>query len=311
MPWVEDVGAPRPARAGPGRDPGRAPGCIAVLPPGPGVCRICCAASGDGARVCWNCRRTCDQLGAPLVPITPVSLATRDSAVYHLLRRYKSADPVAGLQRQHLAALLSVFFGRHLACIAPGGIDAVAVVPSSTDSRPPPHPLSTVLSSIDGLPPVLHCLVPGSDPAGHRRAGRLAVSVTSSLRGARVLVVDDVCTTGAHLQSAVWAVRAGGAAAVHPVVVGRFLRRDWPASRTLLRLACDHRWDAGCCIRCAAAPGGVAAGDSGVTTTRKGPPPTLPTCTTIGTRQPSPLLRSERRKGEEDLWEFRTGSAVR
>jgi len=208
--------------------------------------------------VCANCRRTCRQLGAPLVSVSPISLATRDSAIYHLLRQYKSAHPVAGPQRRHLADLLALFFDRHLDCVAPGGIDAVAVVPSSTGIRTPPHPLATVLSGIGGLPPVLPCLSLGTDPAGHHRASRAAVSVTLSLRGLRVLVVDDVCTTGAHLQSAVWAIRAGGAAAVHAVVVGRFLRQDWPASCALLARAFEHRWDQHSCVTCVGDRGTIA-----------------------------------------------------
>lgn len=236
-------------------DTGLPAACTTVKPPGPGVCGVCCSGVDGAYPVCSNCHESRRQLGHPLEPVTPISLATPGSRLYRALRQYKSTRPVSIPQRRDLAALLALFFRRHLSCLAPDGIDTVLVVPSLSGRRPSPHPLGVVLGMVDDLPPALDCLHPGREAVGHRRAARDGIRVTRSLAGRRVLLVDDTCTTGAHLQSAASAVLGSGASAVHPVVIARFLRQDWPPSRRILRWSAAHPWHPDRCIRCAA-PGG-------------------------------------------------------
>jgi phosphoribosylpyrophosphate synthetase len=177
-------------------------------------------------------------------------LVTQSSALYHVLRQYKSNSPIAGRQARRLTTLFADFFDRHLPCIAPGRIDIVAVVPSSIEMRSPPHPLTAVLADIGLCARVLTCLERGGVPASHRHASRGSFSVTEQVEGARVLLVDDVCTTGAHIQSAAWALRAAGAIGISAVVAGRFVRDDCSSSRRLLEQAYRREWDLDACVRC-------------------------------------------------------------
>ncbi|MGZ6589748.1 MAG: ComF family protein, partial [Solirubrobacteraceae bacterium] len=52
-------------------------------------------------------------------------------------------------------------------------------------------------------------------------AGAFRVRVPGRVRGRRVVLVDDVCTTGATLAACVAALREAGAAEVRAVVVAR------------------------------------------------------------------------------------------
>lgn len=225
--------------------------CIAVKPPGPGVCEICCTGVEAEYPVCFVCRDIQRQIDHALSPITPISLTTADSQVYTALFQYKSgrAGP-AEVQRHRLAALLSVFLRVHLGCVAPGGVDTVLVVPSLSGRRPSPHPLFGVVGMTDMLPPLLDCLQPGTAAIGHRQAARDAVTCTRSLTGRRVLLVDDTYTSGACLQSSAYAAAAAGATTVHPIVFGRFMRKGWAPSNALLGWSTSHPWDPERCIHC-------------------------------------------------------------
>jgi len=225
--------------------------CVAVKPPGPGVCEICCTGIAVGYPVCFVCRDIQRQIDHPLSPITPISLTTADSQVYTALFQYKSgrAGP-AVVHRHRLSALLSVFLRIHLGCLAPDGVDTVLVVPSLSGRRPSPHPLFGVVQMTDMLPPLLDCLQPGPAAVGHRKAARDAVRCTRSLSGRRVLLVDDTYTSGACLQSSAYAAAAAGAKSVHPIVFGRFMKRDWAQSSALLGWSTSHPWSLDRCIHC-------------------------------------------------------------
>jgi ComF family protein len=62
----------------------------------------------------------------------------------------------------------------------------------------------------------------GLDPAARRLNVQAAFAPTSTeLRGQRVLLIDDVCTTGATLDACAGALYAGGARAVYGLTVAR------------------------------------------------------------------------------------------
>lgn len=229
------------------------PACLPVRPAGPEACATCHGAiepALDPSPTCAACRSVAAQLDRPLVPVIPVSLTTAGSGLHRALCRYKSLGADAGAHARHLAALLGVFVAHHVACAAPGGADAVLVVPSLGGRRPAPHPLHEVLGMVPTLPPVLDCLVQGPAPVRHRRASSLGLVCTRTLAGRRVLVVDDTYTSGAHLQSAGVAAASAGAVVVGGLVAGRFVRGGTAGEDGLLQWARNGHWVPERCARC-------------------------------------------------------------
>lgn len=190
-----------------------------------GTCRICGDGTGFGYHLCLSCRAVALGLGRPLVPITAIRVVGPRSGLYRALRQYKSGAPhVAHRQERRLAAILDAFCARHLAEMAHGGVDLTVVVPSGRGNRPPPHPLARAVASAHHLPPVRDLLVAGPGVVGARQPALDAYRVAPGVAGMRVLLVDDVYTSGAHLQSAAAALHDAGAASVAAVVIGRYDR---------------------------------------------------------------------------------------
>ncbi len=174
--------------------------------------------------MCTSCRDVAVALRRPPVPVNPVALVARSSPLYRALRQYKSGESaVAARQSARLARLLDAFFTEHAARIAPGGLDACAVVPSPRAGRPPPHPLAAVVAATGSLPPTADVLAAGDADITHRRPAPAGYRVSTDASGARLLLVDDVYTSGAHFQSAAAALWEAGARAVHGLVIGRFV----------------------------------------------------------------------------------------
>lgn len=195
------------------------------------VCRICAGPASWRYSLCTSCRDVALSLGRPLVPVRAIVTVTASSALYRALRQYKSATHVAARrQAALLTVLLADFAGAHRSGMPPVGADAAVVVPSGPRGRPAPHPLVAVATTA-GLGPVAAWLAARSAPSGpvtHRRACRDAFVASPDVAGRRVLLLDDVYTTGAHLQSAAAALVDAGAAEVRALVIARFAR--WPLS---------------------------------------------------------------------------------
>lgn len=178
-----------------------------------------------------SCRAVAIGLQRPLVPVTAIRVVGPRSGLYRALRQYKSGEPeVAHRQQRRLAAIVDAFCARHLAALAPGGLDATVVVPSGLGGRPRPHPLAQVLASTAHLPPILDGLAPAGGTAGHRRPDAGAYRAAPDVAGLRLLLVDDVYTSGAHLQSAARALLDAPAASVVALVIGRY-ERGGPGGR--------------------------------------------------------------------------------
>lgn len=178
--------------------------------------------------LCTSCRDVAVSLGRPLVPVTSIAVVTASSSLYRALREYKCATHVvARRQTARLAALLRRF-ARGRVGDALGEADATVVVPSGPSGRPPPHPLSAVASAaaLGPVAPWLRTRRDPSTPIVHRRASRDAFVASREVAGRRLLLLDDVYTTGAHLQSAAAALEEAGAAEVRSLVIARFAR--WP-----------------------------------------------------------------------------------
>lgn len=209
-------GARRPRAPVRRRNPARAPG----------ACRICGDTTAFGYGLCLSCRAVALGLGRPLVPVTAIRVVGPESGLYRALRQYKSGEAsVAHRQERRLAAMLDAFCGRHLAALAPDGLDLSVVVPSGHAQRPPPHPLARAVASTAHLPPHRDVLRAGPGVVGHRQPALDAYQADRCVAGKRILVVDDVYTSGAHLQSAAAVLHDAGAASVVALVIGRYDRR--------------------------------------------------------------------------------------
>jgi predicted amidophosphoribosyltransferase len=228
-------------------------GCIAVKPPGPGVCEVCCGAVDGPDRICWSCRLIGRMLRVPLRRVTPISLAAPDTPIYSMLVQYKGRDEqTARHRRARLARLIGAFLELHLACVAPEGVDAVAVVPSLR-GRPGAHPLELTVRMVQPAPLLADALVPGPGRV-HRNVSSATAYVARPdlVGGRRVLLVDDLYASGAHLHSAALALHQAGARTVFPLVVARRQNRTWRPSCSLLAwtVAGGNRWSPERCMHC-------------------------------------------------------------
>ncbi len=105
------------------------------------------------------------------------------------------------------------------------GVDGVVVVPST--DRLPPHPFVAVLDSLHLDVPLVHGLVRTAAHLGFRRPNPQGYAVTDAVRhGMRLLVADDVYTTGARANSAASALRAAGAHVAGLLVLARRVNPD-------------------------------------------------------------------------------------
>jgi len=235
-----------------------------VSPPGPGVCVICAAGAPRDRAMCGTCHRLSRRSTVPLGPMLPISMAPDGSGIYQALWAYKAAtDPLQrAWRRGALADLIGRFLEVHGRCINEEGWDIVCTVPSLR-ARAGPHPLDAVVDAAlhQGSPgtmrlPIRRGVLRPGPWAGATRRGAAQVDAFGTDRravgGRRVLLLDDVCTSGAHIQSARAAVLRAGARCVDAVVVGRRIQRWWPDNRAILEWAsrAEHRWDPQRCSRC-------------------------------------------------------------
>jgi hypothetical protein len=181
------------------------------------------------------------RLGLPLVPVLPGHLCPVPGSLYTVLMGYKES-PVDEARRrfsQLVCRFFADFFVTHRMCLdeaTAAGVDLVLPVPSS--ARPGPTPLE----GIDGLDTLcLASLAPGAVWApralqraegaiGHMRPNALAFTVPASwretVRGARVVLIDDTYVSGARSQSAAAALRRAGGRPLLIVPMGRVIRPD-------------------------------------------------------------------------------------
>lgn len=179
------------------------------------------------------------QLGGKLTRSVPVSLFSTSSLLHELLVDYKAAPSSISRResRTLLAQILEAFLRTHLHCLVDpllsDGRAALAVpVPSSShfrDSWGGEHPLVGLLETALGGRPGLvlsQVLAKGPDTVAHLRASPRGFRVIGSVKGRRVVVVDDTYTTGSRSQSAAACLKIAGAEVVAIVPVGRLIHPD-------------------------------------------------------------------------------------
>lgn len=211
-----------------------------VPPPqgGPSVCPRCRSWKDRAeAEDCSNCGDIAVTLGVPALNLSVVTLYRKPSVLrdwltfYKKGRRPEEAAPPPDLQAQeHVRALIHEFLQTNSQRLRAsyGDFDAVVVVPST--DRPPPHPLEMMLAGTElaSTPGILRRT---GAPLGFRQPSADAYEAISSVSGdgddRRILLVDDVYTTGARINSAAYALSNAGKQVVGALVLARRVNPDF------------------------------------------------------------------------------------
>lgn len=188
-------------------------------------------------------------LADPL-PISLVTLYAKPSDLRDWLTRYKGregdADPWDAQAEAHVQSLYRQFFDRHRSRLyALERADVITVVPST--DRPPPHPLEALLAPLDIGTPMERVLHRTDEPIGFRQPNSKAYRAGQT-DASRVYLVDDVYTTGAHLNSAAQALRLAGVEVTGALVLARRINPDYnEAARRLWDRArsVPYSWETG------------------------------------------------------------------
>ncbi|GAA3420748.1 phosphoribosyltransferase [Streptosporangium vulgare] len=243
-----------------------------------GVCRICHTGpknkidTGEPYDICSSCKRTTDRLYRPTTNVVPISLAVRegdDNGLYRIVA-YKGgvrASPSWLKPQTVMAATLARFYQAHEACLtglARGPFTLVTTIPSTRKNRrtETPHILTQVIDKIKALKdlhqPNLLLANDEHTPALHDRdSHRRAFHVTGAhkeprvLRGQRILLIDDLFVSGAHVQSAASALFEQGAEEVVALVILRVIvpSGQYPNRMTIWQEATAEPFDFDrCCI---------------------------------------------------------------
>jgi len=201
-----------------------------VRPPSADQSGTCprCATWNDQpeATECSNCTEVREALGSMALTIDPVSLYRKPSTLRDWLTQYKGrtddTEPFVAAYISFVRALLGRFIienGSRLGSLA-GPVDCLTVVPST--HREPPHPLEAVLRSLPISCAVEDMLIRSTGTLGFRIPARDGYATTAvSPPGQRIVLVDDVYTTGARINSAAHALKKVGHEVVAAIVVGR------------------------------------------------------------------------------------------
>jgi competence protein ComFC len=189
--------------------------CRYALPPHPMLC-IRCHSLSPGYRTCAKCR--------PHQTVSRVFIAgLYENSLKTVIGRLKYHRAIAAVAA--LAPLLSEI-------LPPEKWDAIVPVPSTSSRHRargynPAALLSRQLTLVSGAPhlPVLR-RIGQARQVGAKRAERLtqltgSFYTTTSLEGMRILLVDDVVTTGATIHECARTLRDSGAQSVDAVVLAR------------------------------------------------------------------------------------------
>ncbi|WP_143737817.1 hypothetical protein [Microbispora sp. GKU 823] len=250
----------------------------AVPPVRLGVCRICHSGPnnrGDGKPwpTCASCKRTTQNLTGYTENVVPISLTTKETQLYDVLVREKTPYGVTGRRSRvdFLAATVTHFYQKHAGCLrglAGGSFTIVATIPSTGAERPvQAFPLmDAVVGKVSALARLFRPLLLQADGEfapvlAARKSHSNAFRVRGGeLNGERVLLVNDLFVSGAHLQSAASALIAKGAQTVVALVVARLMNpaSTDPYSAKIWQESCDRPFSFDRCCVCESACGRAA-----------------------------------------------------
>jgi hypothetical protein len=194
------------------------------------VCPVCRSWREVDDRLCDNCTENEEALERASVKVIPISLYRKPSKLRDWLTYYKPGDDeFHGEYGQLLATVIGRFtmeWGDDLVRFC-GGLDSICVVPSTT--RFPPHPLAAIVDQ--HIPDLAESrkelLTRGRGDLGHRVASVEGFVARDVSPEERVLLLDDVYTTGARAQSAAYELARVGAVVPGILVVGRRVNPDY------------------------------------------------------------------------------------
>lgn len=204
-----------------------------VQPPadGPGICSRCrtwANSRADGAGhglECENCTEVREALDMDPLRFAVVSLYKKPSDLRDWLTRYKGRDDQEDVHEPAFVEIVRSIVGRFVIEhgeafeTTAGPFEGIVVVPSTT--RPAPHPLEAILKSLDLDVPLVPLLERGGGDLGFRRPAKAGYRVTGDHTPMRLLVVDDVYTTGSRLNSAAAALCAADHQVAGALVLAR------------------------------------------------------------------------------------------
>jgi len=236
-------------------EPGSGLGAEGLLAPrrGLGVCQICFNLIGPD---CLRCR-ACNAVENHLDALAPISYSVGGSGLHREIAAYKrDAEPFVQHAVRDLGAILERFLAAHELCVGAGEpFHLVTTVPSSDPQRDRHNQLRRIVAELVPAVSARHqrLLVPSGVAVPARAFNRGRYRALDSLSGQRVLLIDDMWTTGASAQSAAAVLRGAGASYVAAVVIGRHLNRNYADNQA--RLTQLHRgfsWES--CALCLPAP---------------------------------------------------------
>lgn len=204
------------------------------MPPtiGVDVCPECHSWKQEADDRCSNCQQAVEELGFRCPVVIPVSLYRKPSKLRDWLKFYKPNDEASRPEyASPLGAILARFWVEATSALEAsiGSWDALAIVPSS--ARAGPHPFTDVAAIASRLYganwPVLQALERGNGPLGHRVMSQTAYRTVGAEPGQRILLLDDVLTTGSRMHSAASALNAAGVVVVAGVVLGRRINPEY------------------------------------------------------------------------------------
>jgi len=186
------------------------------------VCPVCLGPLNLGFARCYACSQLLPQMPAALPDrIIPISSALKPGPWYGRLREYKITRPE---YMSTLAALAHLFVQTHAEAIADllgGTPTAIAAVPSTRGWKPTEQPLYRALDRSSVLRTNLRVLqTHDGSSVGRWEYKPGSFPVAASLRGERVILVEDLWVTGAKAVSAAGALMAARASVVL-LVIGR------------------------------------------------------------------------------------------
>lgn len=225
-----------------------------------GVCSVCFTFIGPDYERCVVCRNAEQHLAA----VAPIAYSVAGGSLHRDIVSYKrDADPSVDSSVNRLALLLGQFLDAHEGCVARaagvGRFDLVTTVPSDRglpggERHPLERIVATRLLAVASRYQPLLARTPR--PARRRHFDPDRFIAGRCLDGERILLLDDMWTTGASAQSAAAALRAAGSGPIAAVVVGRHLNPGWADNEQRLHeLAVPL--DFGSCVICVSSTGGA------------------------------------------------------